>query len=1292
MNSRPSAVLAVLCLVVALCGCSRDDAPIRARDAGPAADASADGGDACGGRLGCACEPESCEGELVCDATIARCRLPQSCEQLECVGRQVCQEAAAGRDARCVEQCEPGWQWSAEAKRCLAEPASCEAPGDDAGAPTRSVAAECEAASRRCVAGDDGGDAFCGGCLPGFVSEGGACRPVRTCDELSEVCAANHRDCEPATDDRDARCAPCPPGSDEMLDGRCLARSCEPGPSNSFAEGCASAHRSCETLDVGARCGSCQAGFAEREDGECEPVVGCAELGCAARHRHCTAATAHGDAECGACRAGFTSAGAECVAIEASSCADDVAGSSLASLCEAEHRSCEAGACAGCLGGYVEDPETQRCRREIDCADCRAAGRTCDEVQGVKVCGECREFFEQDPSSGECVAVACCENQDVCSQAGNDGPRLSCPDSQVCSPAVGNRAASCRRECGERSIWDGQACAPCPPCGRPGETGRPFPTVSAAGECICETEPGYFFSRAGTIGAQPCDADGDGWVRESARQAIDASDPVIRDNARCEVRRVQAFVLVNEQGQQQRHELPSPLRLFESNRNDDDALLRASLAQANLDRGFGDDEHAAEPLLPHAKNLNRLTKLCHLPQSDYNDNGVPDVGEWGEQPPAVEGPADWAVFNRFSYFAELHHAYFDAPNPEAPNVGEYRIVERARDPADEPDPARRVAIEYAGSSDFWRQCLRWRDADFESVARPVGMDFAFDTPELVTPGDIGRRPVVRGMTHHSQFKCLHVVAEPSPDAPQEVSPQLERSQFEINTCDLQSVGGVDADSERNPAAPVFSCRAEPASHRPAVGQLRWAGVRFEPHANDPGGTYRRGCVDECSWIRDGRIALSACNLELGHAQSIQTPLDVACEGLGAEFGRLQCEEVCGDGRDNDDDNGSGIFGDGDAIDEPPAGSPDIGESCATGLGGACAQGRMSCERGAFVCQAPELEPFDYCDGVDNDCDGEVDEDAEVPASSGGNAAGDACDTGAPGRCRAGALVCGTADPNLADTLVCVGEIDPGDLPETCNGLDDDCDGEVDTDGDGAPLSSGSCTLQDDSVQGVCRDGRLLCVRQPCDFLDNDDPTADPELCAAFQCTQVAQPGEREETCNGLDDDCDGQVDEGGVCNCRAYFDWGRVNMSHTGQGDADYNKNSTRHDFEVRFSLGTTPGSVEAEVFAVMEEQEGDRTRAEARQRKTVITGFRGCSNVESGSIQLDITEISFSDLDKNDGVDVLWENGSRRFDTIFNEVNTHLFDDVRAQVNGEGEDDANDAFVEFSFELPYRVQPLPVP
>ncbi|RMH42294.1 MAG: VWA domain-containing protein [Deltaproteobacteria bacterium] len=83
------------------------------------------------------------------------------------------------------------------------------------------------------------------------------------------------------------------------------------------------------------------------------------------------------------------------------------------------------------------------------------------------------------------------------------------------------------------------------------------------------------------------------------------------------------------------------------------------------------------------------------------------------------------------------------------------------------------------------------------------------------------------------------------------------------------------------------------------------------------------------------------------------------------------------------------------------------------------------------------------------------------------------------------------------------------VTESCNGADDDCDGLVDED---FPDLGAPC---DDGELGACRGtGTRVCA-----------PTGDGTECA------IADPGATpvDEVCNGLDDDCDGLIDEDLSC-------------------------------------------------------------------------------------------------------------------------------------------------------------------
>ncbi|MCO4747395.1 MAG: hypothetical protein KC912_21525 [Proteobacteria bacterium] len=162
---------------------------------------------------------------------------------------------------------------------------------------------------------------------------------------------------------------------------------------------------------------------------------------------------------------------------------------------------------------------------------------------------------------------------------------------------------------------------------------------------------------------------------------------------------------------------------------------------------------------------------------------------------------------------------------------------------------------------------------------------------------------------------------------------------------------------------------------------------------------------------------------------------------------------------------------------------------------------------------PGPAAIEIIDGIDNDCDGNIDDGATTGLDRDGDGY-----TIADGDC------------NDLDS-----DVHP-DATERCNGFDDDCDGyvpaiEIDADGDLLSACEGDC----DDTRANVRPG----LAEDCnDGLDNNcsgeadedsDHDADGYTTCAGDCIDLdakVNPGADEESCNQLDDDCDGTVDEG----------------------------------------------------------------------------------------------------------------------------------------------------------------------
>ena len=166
------------------------------------------------------------------------------------------------------------------------------------------------------------------------------------------------------------------------------------------------------------------------------------------------------------------------------------------------------------------------------------------------------------------------------------------------------------------------------------------------------------------------------------------------------------------------------------------------------------------------------------------------------------------------------------------------------------------------------------------------------------------------------------------------------------------------------------------------------------------------------------------------------------------------------------------------------GNPGGGIMCNTGQLGVCAGGNTACIAGAVSCVATTAPSAEICDGLDNNCNGGIDD--------GDPGGGVACNTGQPGACASGATAC------VNGAVACQQTVQPG--VEICDNLDNNCDGNTD---EGNPGGGAYCNT---GLLGTCRDGATDCNS------------------GSIVCTQINMPGI--ETCDGSDQDCDGVIDNG----------------------------------------------------------------------------------------------------------------------------------------------------------------------
>jgi len=244
-------------------------------------------------------------------------------------------------------------------------------------------------------------------------------------------------------------------------------------------------------------------------------------------------------------------------------------------------------------------------------------------------------------------------------------------------------------------------------------------------------------------------------------------------------------------------------------------------------------------------------------------------------------------------------------------------------------------------------------------------------------------------------------------------------------------------------------------------------------------------------------------------------------------------EMC-DGVDNDCDG---------AVDEADAADAATWYADADGDGyGDANTATVACDQpSGYVSDATDCDDTDasvnplateMCDGVDNDCDGTVDEaDAADAATWYADADGDSY-----GDAAVTTVACDQPSGYVSDATDCDdtdGTINPA-ATEVCDAADNDCDGTVD-EADAADAATWYADADGDSYGDVAT--TMLSCDQPSGYVSDATDCDDTDAAVNPAATEM---------CDSIDNDCDGTVDEADAADAATWY----ADADGDGYGDA----------------------------------------------------------------------------------------------------------------------------------------------
>lgn len=625
---------------------------------------------------------------------------------------------------------------------------------------------------------------------------------------------------------------------------------------------------------------------------------------------------------------------------------------------------------------------------------------------------------------------------------------------------------------------------------------RPYKVVFASdgSPWFCKTAKGYYYLN--NVGYSKCDNDGDGWISLFAYRAVTSTNSSIKDNASCELRQVSAVVYTQDTSNWPEtknkstyvQNLSTPVQLIETNRNDGVGKVierpvysknQAALPSQPGTRCSSDNDcapskgevcyigHCIQGRRFEPNEVNTLTKAC-IANLDLNDNVINDASENPSDSPTPE--AEFKPLLKLGYFIELQYGYFQKGYtlPDSTKADVWVIKERNR--LGKSDDIKTLQLKCqedkaaAFQPDYWRSCGLRDNQQCEDPSNPGSLKKGLSACWLK---DIKRATP-------SLFKCVVFDNTFGKDTKQgyfHPDNYGMDNKYSRTVCSYRAVW-VNSDKASTFKRDIrMTCTQDNGQNKPDPSKksVGWACLSFRSYAKTA--DYLGSCIDE--------KAHQTCGAP-GGVDNL-TYLDHEYRS----YGLVRAKKECGS------KNGKGICRTAEHVcSSIISGQWTQCSDCATcpqktpGQKTICPNGiwqkvQPKGESPVISCKTVQSPGTEICDGLDNDCDGQVDELLPTATYYPDNDKDSFGDSSAQGKTSCAALapkgwVNNSLDCNDNDKV-----IKPG-VQDKCDGVDNDCDGSVDedstslnwyTDSDGDGQGSTSSSIQ---FKGCKKDNNSLC--------------------------------------------------------------------------------------------------------------------------------------------------------------------------------------------------------------------------